>query len=373
MRLLMISFDYSPAQGKKTIFYHMLKEFSTYWDEISIICPKKDGAKKTTIHGNVTFFPVSFLFPFGTSHIYRMVKKLLSEKNFSLISVHEGPPFPSGIAAYLLWRMFKVPYVLEIMHIVGYPKAAGIKEYLGKLDSKVYFRYAWKNAAAIRTINSEEVPEFLSQLGVPKEKILYLPCFYTDLNVFRPLNFEKNGKTVIFSGRLAKNKGLFELIDAFKIVTSKISDSKLLILGDGKEKKKLVEMVKSLKLSENVEFLGWVHHTETTRTYNKADVLVMPSYSEGGPRVCIEAMACGTPVICTKIGIMREIIEDGVNGLFVSWDPRDIAKKIIYMLENPELRERIGQEGIKTVQKFEYKELIKNYAKTYSGIVERKP
>ncbi len=365
----MISFDYTPAQGKKTIFYHMLKEFSTYWDEISIICPKKDGAKKTTIHGNVIFFPVPFSLPFGTLQIYRMGQKLLSEKDYSLISVHEGPPFPSGIAAYLLWRRFKVPYVLEIMHIVGYPKASGIKEHLGRLDSKLYLRYAWKNATAVRTINSEEVPEFLAQLGVPKEKILYLPCFYTDLNIFRPLNFEKNGKTVIFSGRLAKNKGLFELIDAFKIVTSKISDSKLLILGDGEEKKKLVKMVKSLKLSESVEFLGWVHHTETTRTYNKADVLVMPSYSEGGPRVCIEAMACGTPVICTKVGIMKEIIEDGVNGLFVSWDPKDIAEKIVHMLKNPELRRKIGMEGIKTARQFEYKELIRNYALSYRQLV----
>jgi glycosyltransferase involved in cell wall biosynthesis len=375
MRLLMISGDPTVPQGKKGVFYNMLAEFSKYWDEISVICPAKKGSKQITIHEKVTFYPENTPHLFGAYNIYKRGAKLL-KGGYNLISVHESPMFQNGIAAYLLWKRFKIPYILEFHHISGYPKAADLKETIARTGTKIYLRFlsfVWKNAKAIRVVNNEEVPGFLVKHGVKKNKIKFIPSFYINFGVFKPLNFEKNGKSIVFCGRLVRNKGLFELLEAVKIVKEKYPSIKLTIVGTGPLEEKLKRISHSLGLSRSVDFKGWVPEDRVVaEIYNRAIALVMASYNEGGPRVTLEAMACGTPVISTKVGIMKELIKDGENGLFTTGDPEDIAGKIIFLLENDKIREKIAINGRETVQEFEYKKMIKNYAITYQRLAGSK-
>jgi glycosyltransferase involved in cell wall biosynthesis len=367
----MLSGDEFVARKQKNVFYDMLREYSKYWETIDIITPGGLSREAFTIHGNVTIHPSLRHKFLHTRYIYTKGLALLREKTFDLITAQDYPPFQMGLGGWLLGRKTGIPYVLEFLHIVGYPKAPDLKEHLSREMSKLYLRYMWKPAKAIRVVNHVEVPELLKQLGIPESHIIVTPCFYLDFNVYKPMNLPKTGKKVLFTGRLVPNKGVVELIRAFRLVVDAVPDAQLVIAGDGRLREKLVALAQQLGIADQVEFKGMVPHKEIAEVINQCDIFVFPSYNEGAPRSVGEAMACGLPLISTNIGIMKEIITDGENGLFISWEPEDIAEKIILLLQRKDLREKIAENGRQAVQKYEYSSMIRNYALRYHELIER--
>ena len=101
----------------------------------------------------------------------------------------------------------------------------------------------------------------------------------------------------------------------------------------------------------------------------------MPSLNEGGPRVNLEAMACKIPLITTRVGLMIDIIKESstgsgqANGLFIDWSVDDIVNKISLLLKDEQLYKKIAENGYKTVQQFERRKAIKNYAETYQNLL----
>lgn len=139
-----------------------------------------------------------------------------------------------------------------------------------------------------------------------------------DLSGFHERNLSKENRQVITVARLIPIKGISYLI---KAMTS-VKDAKLLIIGDGSERRMLERLALKLGLGNNVSFIGWIDHGYLFWEYlQQSTVFVLPSLSEGCPRAIIEAMACGLPVVATKVGGVSEVIVDGVNGFFVP--PRD--------------------------------------------------
>lgn len=280
------------------------------------------------------------------------------------MTVHEYPPFYNGLGAWLLNIFTKIPYVLEIHHIPGYPRAAGLKEQCYRKFFTWFIRFDTARAAGVRVVNKKETPDFLRASGVSAGKISYIPSAYIDLATFRPLGLAKE-YDLVFVGRLKKNKGLDLLLDAFNILNTKylIRNTKLLIVGDGPLLGSLKLKVKSLKLENNVIFHGWAKDAnEVAELINKSRILIMPSYNEGGPRVALEAMACGVPVIATPVGIIPDIVQSGETGEIVDWDANDIAEKATELLGDAEKYQKYSQNGIEIAKKFEKTAMIKNYA-----------
>lgn len=367
----MISGDHLIGQGKKNVFYYMLEEFSKHWDKISVICMGQ--GQPSVIHGNVFLYPSGTKWPGQTTFIKKKGAEILAKEKYDLMAVHSYPPFYNDRGAWFLRKKYKVPYVLEVMHVTGHPMAADKKEYISKVLMGLFVRFSRiaKNCLAFRTVNNVEVPQFLMKRGVPQEKILYLCCAYTRLDVFKPNpQIKKDGQTIVYCGRLAQNKGLRQTIKAFKIVADKIPQAKLLIAGDGPLRERLQKQVADLGLANSVEFLGFIDQIKTIEVYNRADLFVLASFNEGAPRAVLEAMACACPTITTKIGLMKEIIREKENGLFTSHNPKEMAEQFLYLLENPKEREQIGQAAFRTAQDFEFKKLIKNYALAYQAKIK---
>jgi glycosyltransferase involved in cell wall biosynthesis len=88
----------------------------------------------------------------------------------------------------------------------------------------------------------------------------------------------------------------------------------------------------------------------------------MNSTSEGGPRTALEAMACGMPVIVTPVGVMPEVIQDGVNGVFSDGTVSDLKQKILSLLKDEDFRERLGKDAQNVLDRFNRSVLIKKYA-----------
>jgi glycosyltransferase involved in cell wall biosynthesis len=177
---------------------------------------------------------------------------------------------------------------------------------------------------------------------------------------------------VLFVGRIAPNKGLFTLIDAIAQVKTTHPDIRLGILGSGPLRNALDTRIASLQLNANVTFIPRTETAEDlARIYNRAAMLVCASTGEGGPRVTVEAMACGVPVISTPVGIMAELIEDGDNGLIFLWDSSQLADKIRLLLGDEARRLRLAGNGRQSVQKFGADHVIERYARAYLDLIQR--
>ena len=157
---------------------------------------------------------------------------------------------------------------------------------------------------------------------------------------------------ILFVGVLNGRKGEFDLIKAMQKVFSVYPDANLLIIGNGPTKEIAFKMVKKLNLEDNITFIPNVKYDEMSKYYRASDLFVLPSYSEGLPKVLLEAMACGTPVIASDIPAHREILKDNVTGyLFKTGDVDDLASTIVRALENVEQRKMISSNARTLVER----------------------
>ncbi len=398
MKLLMITGLGSAkdlASGKKGAFYNTLEEFHKYWERIDIIAPKavrdvrNDGnvgdeqfqqAQRSNkrndptpqtlkLFGNVYIHISPWPLVFHPFWFLKKGLELFKKERFDLMTVQEYPPFYNGIGARMLWKKTKVPYVLEIHHIPGYPRSIGWKERIYRNLVKFFIKYDAAKAVAVRTVNQNQVPNFLKRWGVPSEKIKFIPSLYIDLETFQPQVVDKK-YDVIFIGRLEKNKGVDLLLEAASKLKVKSEKLKVLIVGDGSLSASLKLKVKGLKLGNNVIFHGWARNaSEVARLLNESKILVMPSYNEGGPRVVLEAIACGVPVLATPVGIVPDIIKDGESGGIIDWNATDIAKKISDLLHDRGKNQTYVLAGFEISKQFEKKEAIKNYAEKLQSLI----
>lgn len=149
-------------------------------------------------------------------------------------------------------------------------------------------------------------------------------------------------------------------------------DANLYIVGKGPLEQELREQAEDYQ--ERIFFLGPKTHEELPEIYASADLFVAPSITakdgdqEGFGLVIIEAMASGTPVVASRSGGIVDIIEDGQNGLLAEEKASiELAEKINLVLNNQELCEKLKQEGMKTAEQYDYKQI----AKKYRNIIEK--
>lgn len=173
-----------------------------------------------------------------------------------------------------------------------------------------------------------------------------------DTSFFRPLNartrlrlkwgIKLKSRVILTVCRLDKNKGVDVLIKSLRTLNS--PDVNLLIVGEGIERKALKELSSALEVQRNVRFLGFRDREELLELYNLADLFVLASYSEGLPRVLIEAMACGCIPIATNVGDVAAVIVDRFNGFIVNpGDHEKLAEKIKETIS-------LSEEKIKSIQ-----------------------
>jgi glycosyltransferase involved in cell wall biosynthesis len=148
-----------------------------------------------------------------------------------------------------------------------------------------------------------------------------------------------------------EKKGLDVLLRAFKHVQHAQPSMKLLLVGDGPLRKQLEHLASSLEIRDRVNFLGLQGRIEVRQLLHDCELFVLPSRSEPFGIAIIEAMACKKPVVSTKVGGIREIIEDRRNGVLVEPnDPRALAGAILTVLHDEKLRAAIVARGYATVR-----------------------
>lgn len=156
---------------------------------------------------------------------------------------------------------------------------------------------------------------------------------------------------VLFMGRITRDKGVFDLLEALRAIAPGRPEARLRMAGAGAEEA-MARRARELGVADRLEFLGWVSGPHKDAVIAGAGVLVLPSYIEGLPVILLEAMALGTPVVATRVGGVPELVQDGETGLLVeAGDTAALAAALMRILNEPELAARLGRQGRERVKR----------------------
>jgi len=154
----------------------------------------------------------------------------------------------------------------------------------------------------------------------------------------------KRARKLLYTGRLASEKGLPVLFESLGILKAQGYDFEMTLVGDGPERSALEASARALGIAEQVVFAGFAGQDEVFAHLRQSDVLVLPSLAEGVPVSLMEAMACGLPVIATYVGGVVELVEHDRTGQMVhAGDPTGLKKAIARYLDDCALRERVSK------------------------------
>jgi glycosyltransferase involved in cell wall biosynthesis len=262
----------------------------------------------------------------------RQIEEYILEDGIDLVHTHG---YKADLYGYLAaWRSGK-PVVATCHNWVGGTAALGIYNYLDRMALKKF------NALAAV---SDAVAQRLLAFGVPAEKVKTI-ANGIDVQIFErgeplPALSVGAGKVVGVVARLDLQKGFEYLLRAIRELCN-IYALKVVIVGEGPDRKAIEDMVKEYGLQSNVVLAG--QQSDMAGVYAAMDIFVLPSLNEGLPMTVLEAMAASRPVIATRVGAIPSVIQDGENGLLV--DSKDVAglrNALARLLSDSDLCRRMG-------------------------------
>ena len=245
-------------------------------------------------------------------------------------------------------------------------KSSSSLYFLLKKTVAFFYRQADKNVCVSRGVAQSLKKGF--ELNI-NPKVIYNGIRATPAPKITPLNTK--APVFISVTRLTTQKRIDNLIYAFKGVLEKVPKSKLLIVGDGPMKIKLVNLARKLKLDNNIVFTGWVNNV--TPYQNKANIFVLSSKREGFSYVLIETMLLAKPIISTAAPHgPSEVLGDGKYGILVPVnDVPALKRAMIKLATNKKLYEKYARLSLKRSKAFTEDKMLENYKKVILNLLKQ--
>ena len=349
--------------GGDSIHVHELGEnLSKVGNKVGVICRLAGGSYNGLASIKQVKSPNIKVVSWFWANIYGLFLGLVATKanKYDLVYTRAGV----SAVAWLISRLAKVPYVTEVNGLIWdeariswvgwWRKAFGY--FLNWIEGKAY-RHSQHVVAVTPRIKEVLVAEY----GIETDKIAVIPNG-ANTDLFKPmdtnqarrqLNLSGVDYFVTFVGHLAAWHGIEHLIKSIPYVIREDPKTKFLIVGDGVIKKELVELAEQIGVSDRMIFTGMVPYDKVPLYINASDVCVAPMEKDilGSPLKLYEYMSCEKPVIATRTSGF-EILEGNNAGLLVNPENlQEFAEAIIKLLQNPELRKQMGENGRKYVVK----------------------
>lgn len=369
MKICRITSEFVPPwSGLGSGPYELSIAQANFGHDVTVITKHSDGCDLIDNEAGITIYRVKVkhnLF-FGFLAAIKFLFLNFREK-FDVVHGHGDSTLILLLFKKLL--RLKVPIVSSV-HIVRKSQDKAIKKISKKWVSNNYFgikalealetikcckrdlfyeKLYLKLSDILAVVNSNLAEEIKNEYGISGNvKVIF--------NGVNTANFTDNRKTkgysengqysLLFVGVLNGRKGEFDLIRAMKIIVESYANIRLIIAGDGSARKAAIEMSCALGLEKHINFIGNIEPARLRDYYLKCDLFILPSYSEGLPKVILEAMASGISVIASDIPAHQSIIRNNVNGfMFKTGDVDNIAALVSDVLGNPEIRGKIATNG----------------------------
>ena len=289
------------------------------------------------------------------------VQKVLDEERFDLLHFHE--PFVPFLSLVVLRQSNSV-------NIGTFHAYAGFSPAM-ELGSKTLQGYASRLHGRIAV--SAAARHFVDRFFPGDYKVIPTGVDVGRFQRAVPLARWQDGTpNILFVGRLEDRKGLPHLLKAFRLVRKSGAEGRLLVVGSGPQEREARRYVMTRGL-QNVEFLGRVSDAEKAQLFKTADIFVSPATGrESFGIVLLEAMAAGTPIVCSDIHGYKGVVQRGRQAILVP--PRDakaLAAGISELLEHPEMRRRMGAAGLERAQQFSWEHVTAKVEDYYGFVIRR--
>lgn len=345
---------------------HIFEKFKTLGHDIYLLCPNTDEFFNVMKNDGYQVIEIDFktknLNPFNNIFLIMGLRKIFKQLDPDFVFTFSiKPNLYSAIAAKFSNKIKVVPNITGLGYVF-------MKDsFLTKIVVALY-RYAFKNVNVVFLQNKDDM-ELLINVGAINTKWtkpIVLPGDGVDLDSFPNVGLQRHNEiTFLFSSRLLWDKGLRELIDAFKIVKQKYDNISLTIIGafyhenpTAVPESYINEQIKFA----NITYLG--HVDNVAKVIAESDCMILPSYREGMPRSLLEASSMGRPIITVDSVGCRDVVEDGVTGYMARVkDVDSLADAMIKFIELPfEQKVAMGRAArMKMEREFDQKVVVKHY------------
>lgn len=416
MRIAITSDLYYPMSNGVAVFAHNLaKGLAKQGHEVMVLCPSFKGRRyRVKRDGVTTVYMRSIRFPFYPDQIndvptgkeilgvslprlayrhglwitvdpYPELKKALNK--FRPDVIHNQTAEMIAIAARRYAKKYDVPMVstghaypdnltgqLKVLKPIKRPLDAVLKAYMASFLK--HSEYAtMPTEMAIEALVPKDRRRFqvtveplsngidLSKftVGKPSEKVL---------NRFR---LDPGRPRVLYVGRLDPEKSIGNVVTAFAQVAQEMPEAELVLVGDGVDRKHLVDLVKSLQLGESVRFLGRVMPPDVIDIYRSATVFATASETETQGIVLIEAAATGLPLVAVDGGAVSELCQDRKNGILCrSGDLEEMSDALVKLLKDRKLREKYSKKSIEIARQHDLNYTLKRFEEIYREAIDLK-
>jgi D-inositol-3-phosphate glycosyltransferase len=313
---------------------------------------------------------------------------LRHKENYDIIHSHY---WLSGLAGGYIKQKLRIPLV-HTYHTLGYLKKRmlGQKEHHCRDQSERHIAHI---SDILISPSREEKESLIREYGLSPSKVkivypgvnhrLFYPVHYQGIR--RKINCKKDDFVLLYVGRIEPVKGLATVISSLEILKNNRPDLyrkiRLLVVGGGRkeqelamnpEAEKIINLISQKTLTDKVKFLGSIDQHKLKKFYSAANALIVPSLYESFGLVTVEALACGTPVIVSKVGKMKTIVKEGKNGIsFLPNDPISLSQGLVhFFLYREKLwnRERIRED---IIRRFSWEKTAEETYEIFTCLIEK--
>ena len=308
-------------------------------------------------------------------YVVYFFKLLKLAKNADLI--YSQNQTSAGLPSVLVSKILKKRLVLKIVGDAAWENYANKHSKFDSIDIFQKREYGFftelfkktrsfvaKNADII-IVPSQYLKNIVKGWGVPEQGIKVV---YNALEQLSEPHIPKEeikkkirikGDIILSIGRLAPWKGFSALIEVLPELLKENPNFKLIIIGEGEEKKKIELRVEKLRLKDNVKLIGKINHQDILLYFKVADVFVLNSGYEGLPHVVLEAMQFGVPVIVSNKGGSPELIKDSFNGFLIEYNNKEqIKNALLKLCQDKNLQKRFVENSKEKLKEFSWESLI---------------